>query len=51
MDAAKKVKDSIDWKMVISVSVGLAAFGMAVYAAKKSGSFGKNVASVVTGGK
>lgn len=48
--AIEKVKSSIDWKTVVSVGVGLAAFGVAVYAVKKSGKTGKKVASVVTGG-
>ncbi|WP_156490817.1 hypothetical protein [Marinomonas atlantica] len=49
-NAVEKVKQSIDWKTVVSVGVGLTAFGVAVYAVKKSGKTGKKVASLVTGG-
>jgi len=45
-----KVKSSVDWKTVASVTVGLVAFGTAVYAVKKSGKTGKKVAAVLTGG-
>lgn len=45
-----KVKESVDWKTVVSVGVGLAAFGVAVYALKKSGKTGKKLANVVAGG-
>ncbi|WP_339718531.1 hypothetical protein [Marinomonas primoryensis] len=45
-----KVKQSIDWKTVISVSVGLAAFGTAVYAISRTSKAGKKFASVVSGG-
>lgn len=49
-ETVNKVKRSIDWKTVASVAVGLTAFGVAVYAVKKSGKTGKKLASVVSGG-
>lgn len=49
-ETINKVKTSVDWKTVISVSVGLVAFGTAVYAISKTGKTGKKLASVVTGG-
>ncbi len=45
-----KVKRSVDWKTVVSVGVGLAAFGVAIYAVKKTGKTGKKLANVVSGG-
>jgi hypothetical protein len=49
-ETLNKAKQSVDWKTVISVSVGLVAFSTAVYAISKTGKTGKNLASVVTGG-
>jgi myosin-crossreactive antigen len=49
-ETVTKVKDSVDWKTVISVAVGLAAFGTAVYAVSKTSKTGKKIASVVSGG-
>ncbi|QSM01483.1 hypothetical protein [Marinomonas phage MfV] len=49
-ETLNKAKQSVDWKTVASVAVGLAAFGTAVYAISRTSKTGKKFASVVTGG-
>lgn len=49
-ETLNKAKQSVDWKTVASVAVGLAAFGTAVYAISRTSKIGKKFTSVVTGG-
>lgn len=55
MSKAQELKDAakrnIDTRTVVSVGVGLAVFGTLVYVVAKLGKHGKQLATVVKGGK
>lgn len=47
----QKAKRAIDWKIAGSVVIGLVGFGVAVFAVKKTGKLGRDIANIATGGK